>query len=167
MACLSDGTILLPYRDMGEAQAAWLMRSTDSGLTWSKPEKLAPNGVADVGDWEWLMPFGTIRELTDGTVILPVHGEKVGDVYWRSGLLLSYDRARTWTEYADICSGHEGMDNDNGATTAAPGKRMWCCAFCSIATDSQHSQQFVETIANQANMPNITPAITNISNIIY
>ena len=112
MACLSDGTVLLPYRDLGPEKAAWLIKSTDHGTSWTTPEKLAPQGSASVGEWAWMMPFGTIRELANGTVILPVHGERPGDEYWRSGLLHSHDRGQTWTEYSDICSGPEAMDNE-------------------------------------------------------
>jgi len=112
MQCLSTGEVLLPYRDLGPERAAWLIRSTDTGATWSAPEKLAPKGVADVGDWVWLMPFGNIRELGSGDVVMPVHGEMTGDEYWRSGLLRSVDKGKTWTQYNDICSGPDGMDNE-------------------------------------------------------
>ena len=112
MACLQTGEVLLPFRDLGPEKAAWLIRSTDSGITWSPPEKLAPEGVAQVGDWTWLMPFGTIRTLTGGDVIMPVHGEMKDDQYWRSGLLRSHDGGKTWTEYNDICSGPDAMDNE-------------------------------------------------------
>ena len=135
MQALSTGEVLLPYRDLGPEKAAWLMRSTDSGLTWCGPERLAPGGVADVGDWEWLMPFGTIRELTGGEVIMPVHGEMKGDEYWRSGLLRSFDKGRTWTEYNDICSGPEGMDNEMDTIELDNGElitihRDWRSAQC-------------------------------------
>ena len=144
MNCLKDGTVILPYRDLGRkgsggkrnaGAATWIRKSTDSGLSWSEPEKLAPDGTADIGDWEWIMPFGTIRELADGSVIMPVHGEKKGDEYWRNGLIFSHDGGKTWTEYADICSGPDAMGNemdtielDNGELISI--HRDWRSAQC-------------------------------------
>jgi len=136
LTCLGSGEVLLPYRDLGPEEACWLIRSFDSGLSWSAPEKLAPAGTADAGERVGMLPYGNIRELSNGDVIMPVAGEMAHDrAYRHGGYLRSKDGGKTWTEYNDACSGADGVADekdvvelDNGDLIAV--HRSWQSAQC-------------------------------------
>lgn len=103
---LSDGTILVSlfslYRDetaktrMGTG--VQLIRSEDGGETWS--EKAMP-----VTDNTWYSS-APVRELADGSCILPIYHQtrgKKGNA--GGGVLLSNDKGRTWSQPIEIDSG--------------------------------------------------------------
>ena len=82
IACLSDGTLLVHanrwrYLDRGEIdwwrgrsviEGVYLTRSTDKGHTWSAPERV------NIAPMRTAFPRDSILELSDGTLLMPLHG---------------------------------------------------------------------------------------------
>ena len=84
-----DGQLLLFYK-VGPSPSRWwgmLIRSTDNGKTWSKPERL-PEGF-----------LGPIKnkpvELADGSLLCPSSTEDKG---WRIHMERTSDLGKTWTK---------------------------------------------------------------------
>ena len=104
MAELNDGTILLPISGIGGPhQGVYLCRSTDAGESWSEPE-LVGDGIANF-DWSDVHTYGKIRELSDGTLLMPVWGRLRGERVAASAQLRSVDGGRTWDEGVVLCRG--------------------------------------------------------------
>ncbi|MBM4437501.1 MAG: exo-alpha-sialidase [Actinobacteria bacterium] len=80
MAQLSDGTILIPLMGghPGDYRGLFVVRSHDDGASWSEPTPIA-DGIAGVNNWYRLAPYGKVRALTDGTLIMPVMGRLPAD----------------------------------------------------------------------------------------
>lgn len=124
---LSDGTILLPVLDLPQQSwgpefhaynvapwasssklgpwrlRAYLMRSTDNGETWSSPE--APALLNYSSDF-WWNTYGKIHQVENSeTVFWLTCRQKKGEAFWRTGLLVSRDLGRSWTEWHDVAVG--------------------------------------------------------------
>ncbi len=104
MAQISDGTILATLSGRGGPhQGVYLCQSTDNGESWSDPE---PVGKEIAGfDWSGLYTYGKIRELSDGTLLMPVWGRFRGERVAVSVQLRSVDGGRTWDEGVILCRG--------------------------------------------------------------
>ena len=103
-AQLQDETILMPIAGMGGAQqGVYLSRSTDNGESWSVPEPVGRE-VRDF-DWSGLHTYGKIRELSDGTLILPVWGRFRGERVAVSAQLRSTDGGHTWDDGVVVARG--------------------------------------------------------------
>lgn len=86
---IPDGDLLLFYK-VGPSPSGWwgmMMRSTDCGKTWSKPEKLPEGYVGPVKNKPVL--------LTDGTLICPTSTEGDG---WHVYFEMTKDFGKTWTK---------------------------------------------------------------------
>ena len=97
MAQIRAGTVLLPLSGIGGPnQGIYLCRSTDNGQSWSIP---APVGkeIANF-DCSGLHTYGKIRELSDGTLLLPVWGRFQGERVAVSAHLRSVDGGHTWDD---------------------------------------------------------------------
>jgi sialidase-1 len=106
---LKDGTILCNYfidiyyktvDGVKTIQNYWhlstrVVRSTDNGKTWSDPIV-----VPDI--WDYVTATSDpIKELPDGTLIMPVYGwNREGP--WESGVIFSHDKGLTWGEFVLI-----------------------------------------------------------------
>jgi hypothetical protein len=103
MAQLSNGMILQAYVN-GNGEA-YLVRSTDSGMTWTQPHKLGPENLPP-GDWMYInFTYGNIREY-DGRVLLPIQGYRQSD--WSllcAGYLVSTDAGDTWQDFVSVAHG--------------------------------------------------------------
>lgn len=121
---LSDGSILLPAQSLSESWGpesqryalpgdssgrgprritSYLLRSSDDGHTWSRPE--APNVDGLSSDFWWNV-YGKIYQIESSqTVLWPISRQKKGEVTWRTGLLVSRDLGHTWAEYRDVAVG--------------------------------------------------------------
>ena len=101
MSQLADGTILLPC--MSVPRGIYMLRSHDNGETWSGPDPVGDNlpGL----DWDTLAPYGKIRTLSDGTMILPIVGRNRGKPYDSSCHLRSTDGGETWSEFVVLAQG--------------------------------------------------------------
>ena len=122
---LSDGTILLPVLELPQESwgpefhsynvAPWhdkanlgpwklkahLMRSTDNGETWGGLEE--PTLLAS--DF-WWNTYGKIQQVKGSdTVFWLMCRQKKGEAVWRTGLLVSRDLGRSWTEWHDVAVG--------------------------------------------------------------
>ena len=91
-----EGKLMLFYK-VGPSPSTWwgmLMRSSDSGKTWTAGEKL-PEGI-----------LGPIKnkavQLSDGTLLSPTSSEHAG---WRVHFERSTDMGKTWTKTAAINDG--------------------------------------------------------------
>jgi hypothetical protein len=121
---LSDGTILMPaqyldkswgpehsrYAAFGDTSGqgprrivSYLLRSSDDGRTWSAPESPEVDGLAS--DYWWNVYGKFFQVENSSTVLWPITRQKKGEVPWRTGLLVSRDVGRTWTEYRDTAVG--------------------------------------------------------------
>ena len=87
----------------GPHQGVYLCRSTDAGESWSEPE-LVGDGIANF-DWSDVHTYGKIRELSDGTLLMPVWGRLRGERVAASAQLRSIDGGRTWDEGVVLCRG--------------------------------------------------------------
>ncbi len=124
IAQLSDGSILLPIQALSESWGpefrmyaapgdrsgrgprrirCYLLRSTDNGQTWSRPEAPEVDGLSSDFWWNF---YGKIYQVENSqTVFWPISRQKKGEAPWRTGLLISRDLGRTWTEYRDVAVG--------------------------------------------------------------
>jgi predicted neuraminidase len=98
---LSKGELLLFYK-VGPSPDTWwgmVMRSTDGGKTWSKPERL-PNDIA-----------GPIKnkavELANGELLCPSSTEDNG---WRVHFERTRDGGKTWQRTPSINLGNDGKE---------------------------------------------------------
>ncbi|MEP3481335.1 MAG: sialidase family protein [Fuerstiella sp.] len=84
-----------PGLDIKHSTQFMVVRSTDDGLTWSKPE----NWTAQLKNPQWYLfapAPGNGITLTDGTLIMPTQGrDATGRPF--SNLIWSRDRGKSWT----------------------------------------------------------------------
>lgn len=92
------GRILLPYleHDGTEPTVTKILKSDDNGATWSAHATVATL----LTDWQF--PYGQIRELSNGDLLMPCYGEVNGDTENRSVLLKSTDGGLTWSLHGTI-----------------------------------------------------------------
>ena len=102
MLQLPGGTVLLPCR--GADGGVFLFRSEDNGVLWTGPERIGES-VEGVRDWLGIQPYGKLRLLSDGTLIMPVWGRFRGDRLPLTGHLRSSDAGVTWDELVVIARG--------------------------------------------------------------
>lgn len=97
---LSDGTIMVSFFSLNlksnpksrSGIGVQFITSHDNGHTWSsQPRIVTPIGK----DWYCSAP---IREMADGTLIFPVYRQIMGTKNAWGGVLLSYDRGKSWTD---------------------------------------------------------------------
>ncbi len=100
MSQLSNGRLLLPFMD---SDRCYVMRSDDGGHAWDEPIRLRPPGV----EFVQLGQYGRIRELQDGTVILPVFGCRKGERQSTIGHLRSGDGGESWPVFVPVCTGYD------------------------------------------------------------
>jgi predicted neuraminidase len=90
----TDGDTILLFYKVGPSPSTWwgeMIKSTDSGVTWSQPVKL-PEGI-----------YGPIKNkpvlMADGTLLCPSSSEDNG---WRVHIEFTGDNGRTWKRTGDI-----------------------------------------------------------------
>ena len=107
MLQLPDGAVLLPCR--GGNGGAYLLRSEDEGQSWDGPDPVGDDllGV----DWHGIQPYGKIRLLSDGDLIMPVWGRFHGSRQGITGHLRSSDGARTWNRFVTVARGPVGYND--------------------------------------------------------
>ena len=119
MAQLPGGTILLPC--MGSNRGVFLFRSEDNGESWEGPDRVG-EGLDGVEDWQGLYPYGKIRLLTDGTVIMPVSGRLRDTGEHLTAHMRSSDDGWTWDEFVVLSTGivnyNETIELPNGRLMA-------------------------------------------------
>lgn len=102
MAQLNNGTILLPCR--GGNGGVFLLRSEDNGDSWTGPDRIGED-LDGVDDWQGIQPYGKIRVLSDGDVIMPVWGRFRGSSYGITGHMRSADSGKTWNRLVIVARG--------------------------------------------------------------
>ena len=97
---LSDGTIMVSFFSLDlksnpksrSGIGVQIITSHDNGHTWSTmPRMVSPIGK----DWYSSAP---VREMVNGTLILPVYRQIMGTKNAWGGVILSYDRGKSWTD---------------------------------------------------------------------
>lgn len=125
---LADGTLLLPYNGVrwtpgqgteGRRLTLRLVRSTDGGMTWTGGGPIAIELFGPA-------VYGQMLELDDGTLAWPVWGSRLPGEPWRSALLGSDDRGRTWSVRSTIgydqqarLTGEYAEQGETGGSAAA------------------------------------------------
>lgn len=101
-----------PYKEI------WLSRSTDNGHTWSEPE-LIESTAND--NWACSTP---IRQMPDGTLILPVYRELPNPLRNWSAMIFSEDNGKTWSEPHMVDPDND--DNDEPDIVRLPNGDLLC-----------------------------------------
>lgn len=115
LTTLKDGTLLYPCCD-ARITRKWdqheadliILRSNDHGMTWSDANPVAVCVKEPFA-------YGKIIELRNGEALCPIWGKRIADESWRSGLVRSRDRGRTWGDHATI-----GYDSNPTLPTPHP-----------------------------------------------
>lgn len=86
-----------PGFEIGQTAQFLMVRSTDDGITWSKPENLTRKLKQE--SWRLLAPSPQQGiHLADGTLVMPVQGrEGSGDLGKFATIMISRDHGATWT----------------------------------------------------------------------
>ena len=115
LTCLSNGRLLLPYADgfyfrpvdWSDAEALkrpetfyrhallFCPTSDDNGQTWQNTKAECFEGIEGFA-------FGTVAELPDSTLLLPLWGSYDVQGAWQAGVLKSKDGGETWGDYRAI-----------------------------------------------------------------
>ncbi len=96
----------------------WTVRSTDDGHTWSQPELIPSTAGAYYG------VSAPIRELPDGTLIMPIYKELPDPLRVWTLMILSQDGGHTWSEPYMLDA--ENDDNDEPDVIARPDGSLLC-----------------------------------------
>jgi sialidase-1 len=73
----------------------WIMRSSDHGATWSRPEELTASTKR--ADWTWYaVGPGIGIQTSSGRIVVPANHASAGSGVHRSHVILSDDGGRTW-----------------------------------------------------------------------
>ena len=95
---LSDGTVICSFFSLKlepKQGAICIVRSNNNGKTWDKEAQTVLTGTVD---WFCSAP---VREMPDGTYILPVYHQKGETEAW-GGVFLSNDKGKTWGDVIPI-----------------------------------------------------------------
>lgn len=101
---LNDGTIIVtffslklePVKRETSLVGIQIIRSTDNGNTWEKEPRTISTGKED---WYCSAP---VREMAEGTLVLPVYHQQKGSEFAWGGVLLSYDKGKSWSDVIPI-----------------------------------------------------------------
>lgn len=104
LTALRNGVVLLPFNGVrwtpgagtaGRIFTLHLLRSTDSGDTWSGGEAI---------DVPFYSPavYGKLLELPDGRLLWPVYGQQKPGERWRSVIIESVDGGQSWEILSQI-----------------------------------------------------------------
>ncbi|WPP48802.1 sialidase family protein [Catalinimonas niigatensis] len=97
---LSDGTLALSFFSLELHEGSkellpkgiHILRSFDNGINWNTETQLIVSGEEH---WFCSAP---IREVADGTLILPVYYQLLGSEVAYGGVFLSYDKGASWSK---------------------------------------------------------------------
>ena len=84
-----------PGFEIGKSAQFMMVRSTDDGQTWTKPQNMTQTWK----DPKWILYAPSPQQgiaLADGTLVMPTQGRDAQDRYF-SNLLISRDHGKTWT----------------------------------------------------------------------
>ena len=128
----SDGTVVLAYavaKNYDESglkfkgtrkdrvfDGVYLMRSSDDGRTWSKPQRSSTIHDFYVGQGV-VSPYGKIVTAKDGTLLMAVYFEFFDDRGFQSFLFRSRDQGRTWKDPVLMGAGY----NETGLAVLSDG----------------------------------------------
>ncbi len=114
----STGLKLAKVASEREAEGVYLVRSSDGGKTWTKPElSQAIHELQNKGGS--LSPYGKLAQLPDGTVLMSVYYQFADDRGHQEYVFRSHDNAKTWGEPVLI-----GEHYDETALVSLPGGQV-------------------------------------------
>lgn len=120
---LSDGGLLMAvYEGSGKERRIGWVRSGDHGRTWSKFHKIAI-------DYPNTHPYGPILEMPDGRWAYCPYSQDAADKSFRSLLIWSSDRGKTWSKPIAFSTPVDGNIGLTEATIAQIGKKNYVAAI--------------------------------------
>ncbi|MCA9425528.1 MAG: exo-alpha-sialidase [Candidatus Omnitrophica bacterium] len=97
------------------SRECWMMKSTDDGKTWSKPENITESTKAE--DWTWYATGpGVGIQLESGRLLIPCDHAVAGTGMFRSHVIYSDDQGETWKlggipgDYTNECQAIQKRD---------------------------------------------------------
>lgn len=93
----STGLKLNGDRSQRQAEGVYVMRSSNNGRTWTKPERSASTFALQKSGGS-LSPYGKIVQLADGTALMSVYYEFSDDRGNQDYVFRSHDNGKTWGE---------------------------------------------------------------------
>jgi sialidase-1 len=97
----------------------WMMRSSDSGATWSRAEEITTSTKRT--DWTWYaVGPGIGIQTSNGRIVIPANHAVAGSGIHRSHVILSDDGGRTWRIGGDSVDG----TNESQVVQLADGRLM-------------------------------------------
>lgn len=102
------------------ARTVWIMKSTDDGVSWSKPVEITSS--VKTPDWRWYATGpGAAIQLKSGRLVVPCNHSEGGTRLSRSHIIYSDDRGRTW-QLGGAAGDHT---NESQVIERADGSLLW------------------------------------------
>jgi len=134
----------------------WTTRSTDGGHTWSEPD-LIPSTVSDYWGCS-----GAVRELADGTLVMPIYREYPEPLRNFSFVIRSEDAGKTWSDPYVVDPDND--DNDEPDIAVLPDGRLLCLMranrdghnmFKSVSADGGKTWTKAQDVGFPGHSPNL------------
>lgn len=144
-----------------EIEGIYFRRSTDSGRSWSQASKI------DIAPFQAAWPGGSILELPDGRLLLPLSGHRA-DRYKRTAepissfLLRSDDSGASWSFHSIVARDSGSRDYEASSIVRARDGRLIAMLRSCIATQNPQGGCIYHTISADGGLNWLMPAPTRI-----
>jgi Neuraminidase (sialidase) len=114
----STGLKLSSDRSVRQAEGVYIVRSSDNGTTWTKPERCESTHALQQNGGS-LSPYGKIVQLADGTALMSVYYDFADQRGNEDYVFRSHDDGKTWGEPVLV-----GKHYNETGLLALPGGRV-------------------------------------------